>query len=184
MPKWLHGGALESHDGAFRYHLNRELRHTDPVMARHTPDLYQRLAFVMLNPSTASGTEDDPTIRRCVGFAQREGCVGIDVVNLCPFRATDPTDLLLEAPLVEDEVMALNDKHLAEIAGKAWRVVVAWGSNGDKPAIRPFVNRALTVLRGQTNQLWCLGTTKSGQPKHPLYIRGDQPLVLWKVPGA
>ena len=74
--------ATISEDGLYRYALSRTWE--GPIWS---------LAFIMLNPSTADATEDDPTIRKCIGFAQRNGCNAIEVVNLFAFRATDPNDL-------------------------------------------------------------------------------------------
>lgn len=75
-------GAVISDDGRYRYRLWRTW----------APEL-PRMAWIMLNPSTADAEVDDPTIRRCVGFAKREGCGGIEVVNLYAYRSTDPSVL-------------------------------------------------------------------------------------------
>lgn len=126
------------------------------------------LPFVMLNPSTADAMEDDPTIRRCVGFAKREGFGGLVVVNLYGLRATDPKRLWQH----QDPIGPDNDRQLSLVAVWAGMIVCAWGAN--PPQGR--VDQVLTKLRGAGAQLYCLGKTKAGAPKHPLYIRGDQPL--------
>ena len=128
------------------------------------------LPFVMLNPSTADALEDDPTIRRCMGFARREGFAGIQVVNLYAFRATKPADLWR----AEDPVGPRNDRYLRSVLAPASftpvPVVAAWGTNA-KP------QRVAEVLGLADDVDWrCLGHSKDGHPKHPLYIRADQPL--------
>lgn len=152
--------ALLSDDQLYRYALWR-------VWGPHTC-----LRFVMLNPSTADATLDDPTIRRCVGFARREGYDGLVVLNLYAYRATDPRALLACA----DAVGPLNNLHLtthlaaAALAGEP--VVAAWGANAHPRRAREVLD--LTEHRVDWR---CLGTTKDGHPRHPLYVKGDQPLV-------
>ena len=146
--------------GRYRYTLTRTWDASLPV-----------LVFCMLNPSTADASQDDPTIRRCMGFARREGCGGIAVVNLFAWRATDPDEL----PVVDaDKSGPDNSQHIAAIAlGR--RVVVAWGAHhsAHPHIVLPFIKR----LRASAASVHCLGTTKSGAPRHPLYVRGDAPLV-------
>lgn len=129
-----------------------------------------RLNFVMLNPSTADAEVDDPTIRRCVGFAKREGYAGLYVTNLYALRATDPREI---ARHPSPEGFA-NDLEIQLYAALCERVVVAWGARGG--ARGPTVVRILVDVVGADNVL-CLGTTKQGEPRHPLYVRGDAPLV-------
>jgi hypothetical protein len=124
--------------------------------------------FIMLNPSTADGKLDDPTIRRCVGFAKREGCGALLVVNLFAFRATEPDDLLLaDDPFGPDGVQHLREA-VEETRGP---VVAAWGAwAGAREPGKVIADR----FHGR---LVCLGTTKDGSPRHPLYVRADAPLV-------
>lgn len=132
-----------------------------------------RLAFVMLNPSTADAEQDDPTIRRCLAFAKREGTKGIEVWNLFGLRATNPKELNTAADPYGPE----NDQHLADLAASRHRIVVcAWGVGAPSEA----VIRALTILQGGFDlMLYCLGHTRDGSPRHPLYLAGDAPLVPW-----
>jgi hypothetical protein len=130
------------------------------------------LPFVMLNPSTADASNDDPTIRRCMGFARREGAGGIVVANLFAFRATSPADMLAAAdPFGPD-----NEGHLIEIGAASvatkMPIVCAWGSHGDG-----LESRAIDLFQRQGARLMCLGKTASGQPRHPLYVLASQPLV-------
>jgi hypothetical protein len=117
--------------------------------------------FVGLNPSTADEQEDDPTVRRCVGFARKWKFGGLILVNLFAYRSTDPHGLL-EA---DDPVGPGNDKHIVASARAAERVVLAWGTKG---CLLDRDERVLSLLPGAH----CLGVTKDGHPKHPLYLAG------------
>ena len=145
--------------GLYRYTLSR---HWGPGEA---------LMFVMLNPSTADADLDDPTIRRCVGFAKREGFSALTVVNLYAYRATDPKALLT----CGDPVGPDNDQILSLYLLRPWTytqpVVCAWGANAKPDRVKAFMEKH------DEGNLFCLGTTKSGAPKHPLYIPANQPLL-------
>ena len=129
-----------------------------------------RLCFVMLNPSTADATKDDPTIRRCLGFAKSQGCRGIEVLNLYALRATNPADLWRHP----DPVGPDNDKELFWAAGRYMRMVAAWGTNAKPDRVAEV--RQILSLRGITLQ--CFGRTKNGSPKHPLYLPANATLEL------
>jgi hypothetical protein len=129
------------------------------------------LLVVMLNPSTADAELDDPTIRRCLGFARRDGYGAIIVLNLYAYRATDPKALLT----CDDPVGPKNDgylfRHLWAAKLQQRPVLAAWGVHG-------ATGRVAEVLALAPGVDWrCLGTTKAGSPRHPLYVRGDQALV-------
>jgi hypothetical protein len=130
--------------------------------------------FLMLNPSTADATRDDPTIRRCRSFASSWGNASIAVANLYALRSTDPAALRVHPDPVGPE----NDGHIYEMAWMHGRVVCAWGTNAPENRVAAVV----TLLRQAGARLACLGTTKCGAPRHPLYVRGDQPLVEWRPP--
>ena len=122
----------------------------------------------MLNPNTADAVRDDPTIRRCVAFARRWGYGGVDVVNLFAYRTPHPRELAR----AEDPVGPRNDRYLRRALRTAELVVCAWG------ATRVAARRAHAVagiLDGAP--LHCLGRTRSGAPRHPLYLRADTRLV-------
>jgi hypothetical protein len=161
-PDWPSRDAAISSDGLYRYRLGRRWGEG------------QACNFVMLNPSTADASLDDPTIRRCVGFAKGWGYPALVVTNLFGWRATDPK-ALLSAP---DPIGPDNDRHLAEVALAAGLVVCAWGSHGTLKA------RGITVLR----MLDALGVaphylawTSGGQPRHPLYLKADLRPVAFGV---
>jgi hypothetical protein len=124
----------------------------------------------MLNPSTADAARDDPTIRRCIAFAAREGHGGVEILNLFAFRATAPADLKVAA----DPIGPDNDRHLDALFARHHRIVAAWGAHGG------FGGRAETVLRMMERRgvsLACLGYTAGGHLRHPLYVRADRALL-------
>jgi hypothetical protein len=129
--------------------------------------------FVMLNPSTADAQLDDPTIRRCRGFSKLWDCNGLAVANLYALRSTNPTALWTHP----DPVGPDNDDYLRKFARECGDVVCAWGANA-KP---DRVARVASILADAGARLWCLGTTKDGAPRHPLYVRADQPLIEWRA---
>lgn len=132
--------------------------------------------FVMLNPSTADDSTDDPTIRRCASFARRFGWLSFRVVNLFAIRATDPKDLADLLAGGADIVGPDNDRTLHSALNSSSQVVAAWGASGGELAkARAGVVRAANP----GVEWWCLGTTKDGAPRHPLYVRGDAPLERW-----
>jgi hypothetical protein len=118
--------------------------------------------FVGLNPSTANEQEDDPTVRRCIGFARNWNFGGLILVNLFAYRSTDPTRLF-EA---DDPIGPANDRCILASAVAAERVILAWGTRGG------LINRDQHVL-SFLPVAYCLGTTKDGHPKHPLYLPGN-----------
>jgi hypothetical protein len=157
MIKYLSTAATISDCGQYRYRLER-----------HWGDGPTAL-WVMLNPSTADSSNDDRTIGRCVGFSVREGCGRMLVGNLYALRSTDPAALLEHDQPVGWE----NFEHLRAMAKEASVIVVAWGSwKGVTPQL---VKSVLESLAGAAT-IRCLGRTKSGAPKHPLYVAGSTPL--------
>lgn len=160
--------ALLSEDGLYRYWLSRRWARNGMGMA----------TFVMLNPSTADASLDDPTIRRCIGFARRWGLDGIAVVNLYALRSTDPKGLWAAA----DPVGPDNDEWLGVHAilakANATPVVAAWGANAHPDRVAHVA--ALFASFGVP--LHSLGVTKAGQPRHPLYLRADASLAPWQAP--
>lgn len=158
--------AVISRCGHYRYLLTRLLSGMSPP-----------LIFCMLNPSTADAEIDDPTIRRCLGFAKREDAHSLVVVNLYAWRATQPKDVPSMNDPFDDPVGPENDSTLLYVAQNGGRrIVCAWGAGAE----RERVVAVCKALREAQVDLLCLGTTKHGHPRHPLYVRGDQPLVPFK----
>lgn len=96
--------------GPYRYTLTRVWEEERP-----------RVCFVMLNPSTADASQEDPTIRRCLSFARSWGYGSLEVVNLFAWRATKPTDIFSAPSPVGEE----NDHHLALAFARAERIIAA-----------------------------------------------------------
>lgn len=166
--------AVISECGRYRYVLTRELAPPGPFKATIT--------WVMLNPSTADANTDDPTIRKCLGFSKRLGWLRMHVVNLFAFRSTDPRVLSMMSD--SEAIGPENDDWLRGIANRSTVIVCAWGAavDDDERYGRGRVAAAVEALRDgspSSRDFFCLGTTKSGQPKHPLYVPYDQPLVPW-----
>lgn len=153
-------GALVSDCGLYRYKLWRSWDESLPACA-----------FVMLNPSTADAHQDDPTIRRCIGFAKAWGFGHLVVANLFAYRATNPKEL----KGVADPRGPGNNAQLFEVGRCCARVVVAWGAGCRLPRRAPRDAIALASLRlARTSEpIQCLGKTKTGFPRHPLYVRAD-----------
>lgn len=136
------------------------------------------LLFAMLNPSTADATEDDPTIRRCMGFARAWGFPGVLVVNAFAWRATDPREL----EDAEDPIGPLNDTYLRSAAHEAGRVIVGWGSHKLLQKNRSEAARARVYAVAEAlghDRLEALKINKDGSPAHPLYIPNATQPVPW-----
>ncbi len=119
------------------------------------------MAFIGLNPSTADETRNDPTVRRCLGFARSWGFARLQVLNLYAYRSPDPAALRR----VEDPVGAESDRVIAVVSRGCGLVVAAWGARAEQSRI--------DVVIELVPDLHCLGVTKGGFPRHPLYVRGD-----------
>jgi hypothetical protein len=158
--------AVISTCGTYRYVLTRRI---PQVMRWVKPCL-----FIMLNPSIADATQDDPTIRRCMGFSRSWG--SLTVVNLFALRATDPADLEKAA----DPVGEFNDVHILRQADehRLGVVVAAWGAH---PFAKERQDQVLRIISGVV-ALKALGVTKGGSPKHPLYLPKSSAPFEYPVP--
>lgn len=162
-------GATISDCGRYRYRLWRWWGHGPKV------------TFVMLNPSTADATVPDPTTTRCIGFARSWGYGSIELVNLFPWRAKDPKALVAAHKAGENIWQSrIRNNHVAAALRRSDTVVVAWGAHklaGDEWLTMPLASDDLHGY--DCSELMCFGTTKSGAPLHPLYLRADTALVPW-----
>lgn len=177
-------GAVVSPCGGYRYYLWRTLS---------SGEAPRRVAFVMLNPSTADALTDDPTIRKCRGFTERWGFDRFDVVNLFAYRATKP--ITLETAWLNGQNIAgpENERWLARTIGAASLVVFSWGAS--LPNVGPMHHRirALLDMAGPTTNrvdsrpghagkpVMCLGRTKDGHPRHPSRVAYQTALVPFEV---
>jgi len=158
--------AIFSECGTYRYTLHRKI---PSVLRWVKPAL-----FIMLNPSTADDTHNDPTIRRCISFAEREHCTELTVVNLFALRSTDPKFLKLHRyPIGPD-----NDFYIEKMIARTQNnhngiIVAAWGAS-------KIAEERGKIIIDKVNILYCLGTSQSGNPRHPLYVRRNEPLQIYK----
>ncbi len=153
--------AIISADGLYRY-----------ALWRVWDEQKRTILFICLNPSTADAVQDDPTLRRCMGFARAWGYGGVKLGNLFAYRATNPKELLAAADPVGPE----NNEWLKTMAVASTMVIAAWGNRGT------LLNRSdqIAGLSRHLQNMKCLAVNKSGQPKHPLYVRGDiEPIAFY-----
>ena len=132
----------------------------------------EKALFVMLNPSTATEVQNDPTVERCERRARALGFGAFRVTNIFAYRATDPKVMRAQIDPVGPE----NNAAILESAAWADRIICAWGSHG------AHLGRGAAVeglLRQAGLPLYHLGLSKGGFPKHPLYIGYDTQPVLW-----
>lgn len=195
---WHHPAAFSA-DERHRYTLTRDLEagarriramtsHGRPAVVEHTYSLTptpssssdplratveRRCLFVMLNPSTATDTVDDPTIKRCSRFAASWGFDRLMVCNLFSLRSTDPVALACDLAAEGDPE---NLTTILQVARDAHRIVCAWGAHG---ALRGRAAHVVAELRRDGHQLHALKLTKDGQPGHPLYLRSDLVPFEW-----
>jgi hypothetical protein len=168
-------------EGPYRYSLTRQTGEHAGVGT---------VCFVMLNPSTADATADDPTIRRCVGFdptirrcvgfARRWGFAAVEVVNLFAWRSTDPMVLWANQRAGVDVVGPRNIEALEAAASSAEALVCAWGKAS--PLAADHIRGVGGLLRRCRDVVSCLGRNLDGSPKHPLDVAGDADLTTWRAP--
>jgi hypothetical protein len=153
--------AVISPDGKYRYKLGRYWDVNEaPVI------------WIMLNPSTADAVEDDPTVRRCISFAKRWGFGGIEVYNLFALRSPHP--VMMEGAI--DPVGPENDGWLMAASRSGRKIIAAWGSCQTRLQMMRATQVMMLLTCGGNGTPASLGLTKSGQPRHPLYVRSDAKL--------
>lgn len=158
--------AIFSDDKKHRYYLSRTLAFGGEGA---------RVAFIMLNPSTADAMKNDPTIRRCMGFASDWGYGHLSILNLFALRSPYPRDLLIS----DDPIGAHNNHYIAHTKADAF--VCAWGAVG-APMMQERAAQVLDMLKRKLEPLFHLGDlTKEGQPRHPLYLPKDAPRMLYEA---
>jgi len=130
-----------------------------------------QVLFVMLNPSTADEKTDDPTVRRCIGFAKAWGFGSLAVGNLFAYRATSPAELYSTL----DPVGSENDRWLRLLHEESSLTLAAWGNHGR------LLGRSIAYRRTMSG-LHILGLTRLGEPRHPPYVASDLVPQPWSAP--
>jgi hypothetical protein len=161
----MKGDAKFSENRKYRYWLTRTFTDGTPT---------KRVAFIMLNPSTATETVNDPSVRRCIGYADDWGMHELVVLNLFAFRGTDPRAMKAESMPVGDQNNYHIHKWCSDPATVA--IIAAWGAHGGHLNRDRHVCQLLRKFK-----LKCLGVTKEGFPKHPLYLRADAEPIPYKI---
>ncbi|MEO0401703.1 MAG: DUF1643 domain-containing protein [Pseudomonadota bacterium] len=141
-------------------------------LTRIWDDTGTRVNFVMLNPSTATEVQNDPTVERCERRARTLGYGSFAVTNIFAWRDTDPK-AMRAAP---DPVGPQNDAAIRERATWATDVIAAWGTHG---AHLGRGTQVADLLRATQKPLFHLGLSKAGHPKHPLYLPYTQNPEIW-----
>ena len=153
--------------GQYRYTLRRDLGYLGKGS----------VLFLMLNPSIASWEINDPTIRRCMGFAKSWGYRQLYVANLSPFRATDPRELAKHLP-EPSEVQAENERWILSMAQSSDKVIAAFGAHKLALERGPVLVGRLVE---HSFPVYCLGITKQGLPRHPLYVPATAKLLPYPL---
>ena len=159
----VYSGAYFSPDGVYRYTLRRDFLTGSGTVA-----------FVLLNPSTADATENDPTVTRCVNYAMSWGYSALYVLNIFALRSTDPKALYAHPDPVGPE----NDDSFRAVLPLCKEVVCGWGNHGT------MHNRNLDVIaliKDAGLQPMALRVTQDGNPQHPLYLRRDLKPIRYNV---
>lgn len=134
----------------------------------------KKALFVMLNPSTATEVQNDPTVERCERRARTLGFGAFRVTNIFAWRDTDPRAMRAAA----DPVGPANDGAISDSCAWADQIIAAWGTHGAHLDQGPHIAR---LLRATGRPIYHLGLTKDGHPKHPLYIAYAQQPELWDM---
>lgn len=150
----------------FRVWLTREWDTTKPS-----------IAFVMLNPRTTDENRDDPTIGRCINFAEEWGFGELIVVNLFDFCTTDPKELVERIERLKRIRLVEYEEDVDRLLASSDRIIAAWGVV--PPLLQKQIGRMMSRLLGHHDRIYALGITKDGHPKHPLRVsRTCEPMIF------
>lgn len=158
QPTILRTGATFSRCERYRFDLFRIWDESKP-----------KVMFVGLNPSTADATKNDPTVTRCIRYAQSWGYGGMHMMNIFAFRATDPSDMKAEPEPIGTDT----DEWLLKVEQESALTLVAWGNHG------AHLNRAAQVCT-LLSELHCLKQNKNGYPAHPLYLKASLTPIIYQ----
>lgn len=150
---YLGMSAVQSADNRFRFRLSRYLSMGD-----------RTVVFVGLNPSTADANNDDPTIRKCAGFARLWGFNHLVMVNIYAWRATRPKDLL--AQMERDIAVPQNEEEVRIATDTADLVIAAWGATKLRLKGQALANTVACLPHTRVLRF----TEKTQKPEHPLYV--------------
>lgn len=157
--------AVISECGHYRYRLSREVQSEGKTFA-----------FFGINPSTADASLDDATVRKWRGFSLRNGARRFLVGNVFSYRATDVNTLAT--------VQVEGDEHwpnIFQIIEDADVLVPCWGARGKvPPRLHPYIDDLLNEILSSGKPVLHFGKTSSGDPKHPLMLGYDTPMVPWR----
>ncbi len=160
--------AVISECGKYRYSLDRDVAETGAVFA-----------YFGVNCSTADASIDDQTVIKWIGFTKRNGGRRFIVGNPFAFRSTDVKNLAT----CPDPVGPDNQRHILEIIAAADVIVPCWGSRAKVPEkLRPHFDALKMLIFASGKPVKIFGLTKSGDPKHPLMLGYDTPLIPWRTP--
>jgi hypothetical protein len=163
----MYRSAIISPCKTYRYRLERTIG-AGPTMM-----------FLMVNPSTADADQDDPTVRKCIGFAQRNGYGRILIGNKFAYRAKDIN--ALEG--VNDPIGPDNDIYLRPMIAESDVVVAAWGTLNKIPeALRARWHDIVRMADAAEKPLYCLGANADKHPRHPLMLSYGVPVSPWRTP--
>lgn len=157
--------AVFSHDRLYRYVLTRSWASSMPCAV-----------WIGLNPSTADEEQDDPTIRRIIGFSRGFGYGGLVMLNLFAFRTPYPKEMFAEESAGLDVVGPANDSAIRELC-RGRTVFAAWGAHGGFGGRENLVK---ALLQDAGAKVLCMGKTKDGHPKHPLYLKAESTPVVFE----
>lgn len=146
------------------------------LLTRTWDEAGRRALFILLNPSTATETQNDPTVERCERRARALGFGAFRVVNIFAFRTTDPRVMRAQADPVGPENDGAIQQSLDWAGGPDHRIICAWGTHGAHLDRGAAVER---LLRASGRPLFHLGLTQAGAPRHPLYIGYDRQPEPW-----
>ena len=135
------------------------------------------ILFIMFNPSTADATQLDRTVTRCFTFAKEWGYGTMHIANIFAYKSTDPRTLLE----ISDPVGPKNDEWIRTLSMKADKIVIAWGAWNWWKKAQGREKQVLEILKQIGQPLFCIGITKTGHPRHPLYTAGNNKMKEFGV---
>ena len=137
--------------------------------------------FICMNPSTATELEDDPTIKRCVNFAKDWGFHSYTLLNVMAYRSTDPSKLPAVEKAIGPQNLTVIERHCS-FGRNGAPVIIAWGNR--RKGYDAAYDAVEDILRRHQRRgnitVSTLGTNKTGDPKHPLYLRKDTEVQPWE----